>query len=348
MAVFPPGEITSLGAQTMIEGVVPEIAFKGTNGNIFHLSGGMAPTPGVQNGVALKMIGGIQPGFDLLDLEGARQDGTTNMGNVFNPAHIQMTLEATGKTPAEFRKVVRTWISEWTPPNVGTLSWFTRELGEWWMPVRQFRVLPDQLQTTPALHRRQVFNWSARGDNSFWQGVDSTSQFKTSDGEGFNKVTNLGSRPVWPRHLVVGPGTFTIGDGPSTERNSSEVTFGPLHAGQRALISTLPRLRSVIDLSVSAPNSLKSHPLRTIISKLVDFATNNNTPPLLEYFESIFGTLPPQGPLYSLLDGRFQNPVMGKADGQPPKATDIRVGIEGGDSNSRIITAITPLRTYPE
>lgn len=343
MAIFPPGLVTPLGDQITMLGTVPEVAIKAPSGNVFHIAGGLAPTAGIHDGVILKQLSGLQPPFELLDLQGARQDGITNLDTVFDPCLIDMVLEASGRTPSDFRRVVRTWISDWNPPNVLTMSWFTRELGEWWMPIRQAKTFPDQFSSFPSLHRRQIFTWTARGDNAFWQGVDSVSEFSTADGTGFNPVTNLGTRPTYPRHLVTGPGTFSIGDGLS----GNSITFGPLLAGQVALITTLPRLRSVVDLSSSQPvQSLTD--FQKFIESLTNYATRNSTPPLLEWFESLFGIAPPNGPLYSLLKGRFSTPIAGKPDGVMPSTAYIPVGISGGNAKSSIVTAITPYRTYPE
>ncbi|TDH48485.1 hypothetical protein E2F47_23500 [Mycobacterium eburneum] len=347
MAIFPPGQVTPLGDQITTLGTVPEIAFVAPSGNKWHIGGGQAPDAGIHSGMVLKQISGLQPPFDLLDIQGARQDGTTNLDTVFDPCVIDLTLEASAFTVDEFRRVVRAWISDWTPPNVLTMSWFTRELGEWWMPVRQYKTFPDQLLAIPAMHRRQVFTWTCRGDNAFWYGVDSVSSFALasgqSSGSGFNPVTNLGPLPTWLRHLVYGPGTFSIGDGTS----GTSISFGPLLDGQIALISTLPRIRSVVDLSPDqAPQSLTK--LQTLVEALLDYAISVQKPPLLQYFESLFGILPPNGPLYSLLGGRFQTPIPGKPDGAMPTTSYIPVSISGGNSNSKIVTAITPYRTYPE
>lgn len=362
--LFPPGKITPLGEARTQAGILPEISFKGADGSIFYLQGGKAPELSCEDGFGLLKRGGMQAPFDLLDEQGARQDGTTNLDTVFDPCVIRMTLEASGRTAASMRRAIRVWISSWNPPNVGTLSVFTQELGEWWMPVRQKGAVPDELEQDPSLHRRMRFTWQARGDNSFWQGVDSVSTYTASSDSPFCPLTNLGTRPAFPRFLVYGPGTFTLGNGANMfavgasfasgdapgvlTPASVPVTFGPLKAGQIALITTLPRLRSVIDLSPAQP-AQSLNEFQTLIETLTNLVTNNNVPPLLEALESQFGILPPQGPLYSLLGGRFtkQSAIPGKNDGYPPITAYIPVGISGGDSNSKIVAAITPQRTWP-
>lgn len=161
---------------------------------------------------------------------------------------------------------------------------------------------------------------------------------------GYVPLTNIGDQPAWPRYLVYGPGTFTIGDGLS----GNSVTFGPLLENQIALLTTLPRLQSVTDLSpVQAP--IVGSATDTLITTLIDFVTNNNIPPLLEEFLSVFGILPPQNaPLYSLLNGRFVTPLDPMLTQIGPQTAYIPCSISGGNAASKIIGAVTPLRRWPE
>ena len=362
--IFPPGQVTPLGDARLRAGVVPEISFKGADGSIFYLQGGRAPDLSCQDGFGLLGIEGFQAPFDLLDEQGARQDGITNLDTVFGPAVIKMTLEASGVTPASLRRAIRVWLSSWNPPNVGTLSVFTQQLGQWWMSVRQKGRIPDKLTQDPSLHRRFEFEWQARGDNAFWQGVDSVSTFATSSGTGVCPLTNFGTRPAFPRFLCYGPGTFTLGNGANViatgasdvsgnapgvlSTATTPVTFGALQAGQIALITTLPRLRSVVDVSPNQP-AQSLNEFQTLIETLVNLVANNNTPPLLENLESVFGILPPQGSMYTLLNGRFtsQSAIPAGKDGYMPPTAYIPVGISGGNSSSKIVAAITPYRTWP-
>jgi len=162
--------------------------------------------------------------------------------------------------------------------------------------------------------------------------------------KGFVTVTNFGDIEGYPRYLVYGPGTFRIANGPGS---SEFVEFGPLGENQIALLTTLPRLRGVVDLSPDQPEQELSA-VQNFIDKLISFATNNNVPPLLEWFESLFGILPPQGEMYHLLKGRFTNPVPPKPSGEPPTPAKIAVEIVNGTAESKIVAALTPLRTWPE
>lgn len=166
----------------------------------------------------------------------------------------------------------------------------------------------------------------------------------TSTQSGFLPLTNLGNVEAWPRYLCYGPGTFSFSNGPGS---SSMVTFGPLLDGQIALITTEPRLRSVVDLSPSAPAGQPLSSIQSLLESLISFATNNNTPPLLQQFESIFGVRPPQGNLYTLLNGRFTNPLPPNVYGISPVAEQIAVSILDGTPDSKIVASVTPRRTWP-
>ncbi|AEK08322.1 hypothetical protein FDG56_gp023 [Mycobacterium phage Bask21] len=158
-------------------------------------------------------------------------------------------------------------------------------------------------------------------------------------------LSNRGDQDGWPRYLCYGPGTFKFSNGPGTEPT---ITFGPLLEGQVVMLTTLPRLRSVIDLSPNQPTEQQLSAFQDLIKDLISFATNNNVPPLLQQFESWFGILPPQGNLYELLDGRFTVPIPPKPEDGPPETSFISVSISGATIDSKVVAALTPLRKWPE
>lgn len=163
--------------------------------------------------------------------------------------------------------------------------------------------------------------------------------------EGWLTLTNTGDVESWPRFLLYGPGYFSIGNGPDA---SDHVEFGPLLPGQVVLIETEPRLRSVVDLTPDTVNtSQQLNPFQQFIKALVTFATNNNVPPLLEQFQSLFGILPPQGNLYSYLTGRFTRAVPPKPVGAAPSTSRIYVKIDDGNADSAVVGALTPRRRWP-
>lgn len=160
---------------------------------------------------------------------------------------------------------------------------------------------------------------------------------------GHLKLTNFGDQEGSPRYLVYGPGTFRIANGPT----GAMVEFGPLTDNQVALLTTIPRLRGVVDLSPDAPQQ-DLDGFQDFVKALLSFAVGNNTPPLLEWFESLLGIRPPQGELYSLLRGRFTAALPPKPAGDPPPTVSIACEVVNGNADSKIIAALTPLRRWPE
>lgn len=160
----------------------------------------------------------------------------------------------------------------------------------------------------------------------------------------FLPLTNIGDVEAWPRYLLYGPGTFTIGNGPYSK---DTVTVGPLLDGQIVLLETEPRRRSIVDVTPSQLPSQNLNPGQMFLKSLITLATNNNVVPFLQQIESFFGILPPQGPLYSLMKGRFTFPIPAKSPGDKPKPSYISVGINGGNANSKVVAAITPRRRWP-
>jgi len=63
---------------------------------------------------------------------------------------------------------------------------------------------------------------------------------------GYVTLCNIGTEDGWPTYTLTGPGQFVIGDGPGGVGGSAII--GPLSAGQVAQVTTLPRLRSIVDV----------------------------------------------------------------------------------------------------
>lgn len=570
MISYPAGVLTPNQARRLIEGREPMIVYKSYDDSMtFHIMGPLSPIIGVQEGitVAAESIKGLTPNWQMLDQSGANQDGTTFADAVYEPAELDMVVEAHGLTAKGTRRVIRDWIASWDAHKTGELSVFTFDAGLWWAPVRWLKAPGEQLMRATSL--RQRFIWSARIDDAFWRSYDSVATFRftyndlsldfptaissglggnwplkytgsgtgviyvtstlqagwkdqtgsntqtrevvagpyknystgtdnqvismqlgvlpdvtyqasayndlwgrmgknsagnwngygvrarigqksvelsawnnnvktvlataalteppkiyerwrlicgyqgnsklftvyrgnirvlsfvddrglstygesfrgvgfgmlaagitktvgstvpnqmspanvrnfqagvnqdTDQGSNFLPLTNIGDVEAWPRYLIYGPGTFYIGNGPGT---SDTVSIGPLLDGQVVLLDTEPRRRTVIDVSPTALPSQDLTPTQLFIKSLVTLATNNNTVPFLEQFESWFGILPPQGPLYSLLSGRFTFPIPAKSPGAAPKAVYISVKITGGNANSKVVAAVTPRRRWP-
>lgn len=158
-------------------------------------------------------------------------------------------------------------------------------------------------------------------------------------------LTNFGDQDGYPRYLVYGPGIFRIANGP----NSNEmVEFGPLLNGQIALLTTLPRLRGVVDLTPGTASLAVTPEFDDFFNSLKSLAVNSNLGPLLQWFQSLFGIRPPQGYMYALLKGRFSRPIPPKPAGAPPVPAQINCEILNGTASSKIVAALTPLRRWPE
>lgn len=340
MTVYPPVPLLSQ-LNRVLHSQHSQLSYVGYEGTIFHISGPFAPLLGAQTGVNMLKISGIDAPFKNLDNQGARQDGTTWYDTLYDPAEIDMTVELGGMSAPDMRKLIAAWFGAWDPKQLGKLCWFSPERGEWWANVRMHKPVADQFSNDWYQSKRIKLTWSMRNDNAFWQGVDSVSTYTSGQ---FLELCNRGDQPGWPRYLCYGPGTFSIGDGSGSSRM---ITFGPLLAGQVALLNTLPRLPGVVDLSPNQP-AQPLDLLQGLLKGLIDFATNNNVPPLLQEFESLFGIVPPQGPLYSLLNGRFTTPLDPMLEQDGPVTSFIPCKITGGNGDSKIIGAVTPLRRWPE
>lgn len=158
------------------------------------------------------------------------------------------------------------------------------------------------------------------------------------------KRVNMGDQVMFDRYTLYGPGTFSIACGPELD---DMVSYGPLLPGQVVQLRADPRKRSVVDLT-----SVPASPQEAVIyqesyNDVLSFAGANNTPPLEGALQSRFGVKPPQGNMYSLLKGRFKSGVPAMPTAALPRAYTVKVEIAGGDADSRIVAAGTPLRRWP-
>ncbi|WP_040635401.1 DUF7257 domain-containing protein [Mycolicibacterium phlei] len=179
MESFPSTPVTRYGITLLKEGIEPNITYISPDGDlIFYLNGGLAPFPGVTEGIVLEEgPGGLHPTFSHLDHKGARQAGVTHAGTVYDPAEITLDVIATARTPEGLRHVIRKWMAAWDPERQGTLTWVTPDGGEWWCHPRLFRAPTEKLARTMARSREQRFKWSIRNDDAFWRSHDSVGEF---------------------------------------------------------------------------------------------------------------------------------------------------------------------------
>lgn len=353
--VYPSGEITPLAARKLQDGDEPIVGYASPNGHVaWNMMGPLAPIvgPALQEGVTMQSLKGLIAIWQTQDQQGANQDGTTFTGAVYDPIVVDMNVTAHGRTPKGTRTVIRRWIESWDVRTQGKLWCITPDGGYWFAPVRWFKTPTEALMRSSAC--KQPFTWTARADDGFWRATDSVSKYPDPDegtalsggaGTGFNTVTNIGDQKGWVDHVFHGPGTVQIANGV----DGSLITFGPLLAGQIALLRTEPRRRGVYDLTPAGTNVPQQQltEWQSFLKSLINFATNNNVVPLLQQFESFFGILPPQGEFYTLLNGRFTESIAPKPAGLPPVESRLQVTITGGDANTRLETRLTPLRRYP-
>lgn len=325
-----------------------------TNGSLnsrYYIAGAAKPWPGIQDGITLVGgLKGLEASFKHIDIKAARQPGVTWTGTNYDVLEMEMMLEANASTPQGISQVVSEWVSMWAPEKLNTLEYWTLDRGYWYFPARRSKPWPDALKQMPRLLLKRPFTQTVRCDSGFWFGfpsIDSYTPGAGGSGSDWLGLSNIGDRDEggWPTFLITGPGTFSWSNGPA-DGTATMITFGPLQAGQKVLITTNKRLRNVIDLthSTAPPNSVPAKLLTTISN----FVANNNVPPLLQQFESLFGRLPSQGPLQSLLNGQYTNPIPGVE--QPNQATisHIAVSVTGGNADSKIVGRIDPQRGWPE
>lgn len=187
-------------------------------------------------------------------------------------------------------------------------------------------------QATPASVRK-----ISAGDNS------------TVTQNGFLKLRNIGDQDMPVRYTCYGPGTFKFAVSPGS---SEMVEFGPLLPNQVVFIDTSRQHPKIKDLTSVAPTPQELNFFQQALKDFISWANANNVPPLLQQIESVFGIVPPQGNLLSLLKGRWNkdSAIPAKSPGTPDsqvKPFFLKVSIDGGNADSKILVAGTPRRRYP-
>lgn len=164
---------------------------------------------------------------------------------------------------------------------------------------------------------------------------------------GFLKRYNIGDQGMYDDYTLFGPGIFKIYDGPGSD---DYVEFGPLLPNQIVFLRTDPRVNTTLvqDMTSIPPSPQELDVFQDAVDKFLSFAGMNNTA-LEAQIDSMFGIRAPQGPLYKYLKGRFSDnaAIPPKSPGAPAKPYFVKVAIEGGNADSKIICSGTPLRRYP-
>ncbi len=163
---------------------------------------------------------------------------------------------------------------------------------------------------------------------------------------GFVPCTNIGDQPMYRDYTFFGPGTVRIYDGPGSDEY---VEFGPLLENQIAFLRSDPRSHTplVLDLTTTPPPAQDLNRFQAAVAKRL--GAKAKTSAYYQQIESRWGILPPQGPFYSLLNGRFsdRSAIPPKPAGGSADVYYIRTEIVCGNGSSRIISSGTPLRRWP-
>lgn len=236
--VYPPGPVTLLGEQLMLEHIDPMLSFTAVDRRFtFHFSGPLAPWPGQQDGVQLVEITPPSPDFKHLKSKGSRQHGSTWNATVFNENEIHLVLKAYGTTPERLGQVVSDWVSMWRPTKLVRFEWLTFDNGLWWCDTRLAKTWNDRLQGSPRRHKQQVITQVVENNQSFWRSVDSMSSFEFAYedfADTFATEYTNGMGPDWPlRYTGPGGGNVYVRNGNARWRDDPAA---PFNGKRRSLI----------------------------------------------------------------------------------------------------------------
>lgn len=164
---------------------------------------------------------------------------------------------------------------------------------------------------------------------------------------GFLKRINIGDQSMYDDYTLFGPGTFKIYDGPGSDEF---VEFGPLLPNQIVFLRTDPRVHTTLvqDLTSVPPAPQELDLFQEAVDKFLSFAGMNNSA-FADQLKSVFGIRAPQGNFYKYLKGRFSKnaAIPPKPAGAPAEPYYVKVAIDNGNADSKIIASGTPLRRYP-
>lgn len=164
---------------------------------------------------------------------------------------------------------------------------------------------------------------------------------------GFLKRINIGDQGMYDDYTLFGPGIFKIYDGPGSDEF---VEFGPLLPNQIVFLRTDPRVHTTLvqDLTSVPPAPQELDLFQEAVDKFLSFAGMNNSA-FADQLKSVFGIRPPQGNFYKYLKGRFSKnaAIPPKPAGAEAQPYYVKVAIDNGNADSKIIASGTPLRRYP-
>lgn len=174
MSTWPQGIVTPQGADDLLAGIDPNIWLTSDDGSKkFYVMGGLAPFPGVQAGViCTSHPSGMSAPFKHQDTQGARQDGVTYQGTVFDPTKITFELDIHARDAATLSLIRAEWEGMWHPRKQVLCEYITPDGGYW---RGLLRLMPDSFGNKFKLTPRRLGVWSmtvnARIDTTFWETI---------------------------------------------------------------------------------------------------------------------------------------------------------------------------------
>lgn len=204
MSTWPPGQITPLGADELLDGTIPNIWFTSEDGSKkFWTMGGAAPFPGVQSGIVCTEhpTGMDATGFKHQETQGAKQDGVTYQGTVFDPTKATFKFDVHARDAATLSRIMAEWKGMWHPRKQVLCEYITPDGGYWrgWM-----RLMPDSWKDAFKLTPREVGVWTmthnCRIDTTFWETISVTDTWAPtfeSFSDEFPTPTKSGLGPNW-------------------------------------------------------------------------------------------------------------------------------------------------------
>ncbi len=161
---------------------------------------------------------------------------------------------------------------------------------------------------------------------------------------GYLSRVNVGDQDMFDRYTLYGPGTFEIASGPGSKQM---VKIGPLLPNQVVQLRTDGTKRRIIDLTSVPPTAAELLEYKMALAELDSYAPIKNVGPTRQSNASEFGVVPPQGNLHRIIDGWFTHPIPPMSADGTVKEYRVACKITGGNPDSRIIAAGTPLRKLP-
>lgn len=338
---YPAGPITPHGQYYKTKKRYPTVHLQSHDETCeFYLLGGESiPWPTEPECVRLTKNGikGLIAPWRVIGQKGATEDGETFVDSLYDPAEPELAVMARGRDPHHLQTVTKHLVDSLDTKRTSRLTVTGGDEQVWFSDVRWGKTPLEPFTWGDARYQRMLLR--LRIDSAFWR---ADADVATLSGGGFQCV-NIGDQPMYRDYVCIGPGMFHIASEPGSD---DMVTFGPLLNGQVVYLRTDPRKTTLVELTAapSSPQDLTA--FQQAVKEFIDFASGGNAPPLLQSILSLFGIQPPQGNLYSLLQGRFGSaaaiapaPVSGD-----PAPVHVAASVTGGGS---LISTGVPLRKYP-